>query len=65
MDESYYSADEWLKDSQYFEGQIEYIDYSGITAMYGACRCSTQVFRRSSDPVNSDEFVVKANDKNI
>ncbi|KAJ5078011.1 arginine deiminase [Anaeramoeba ignava] len=28
-----------------FEGIVDYVDYSGITAMYGAAHCSTQVFR--------------------
>ncbi len=31
-----------------FNGVIEYVEYAGITAMYGAAHCTTQVFRERS-----------------
>mmetsp|Transcript_9474 Transcript_9474/g.24329 ORF Transcript_9474/g.24329 Transcript_9474/m.24329 type:complete len:382 (-) Transcript_9474:131-1276(-) len=32
--------------SPHFRGTVEYIDYSAITAMYGALHCSTQIVKR-------------------
>jgi arginine deiminase len=29
-----------------YEGKVRYVDYRGITKMYGAAHCTTQVFRR-------------------
>lgn len=33
--------------SPHFSGTMEYLDYSAITAMYGALHCSTQIVKRS------------------
>lgn len=32
--------------SAHFNGTVEYLDYSAITAMYGALHCSTQIVKR-------------------
>merc|ERR1739848_178948 len=32
--------------SPHFSGTMEYLDYSAITAMYGALHCSTQIVKR-------------------
>ena len=33
--------------SPHFSGTMEYLEYSAITAMYGALHCSTQIVKRS------------------
>ena len=32
--------------SRYFEGTVEYLDFSAVTAMYGGVHCASQVVRR-------------------
>jgi len=38
-----------LRDDGVTNVQVEYVDYGGVTAMYGAAHCTTQVLRRRTN----------------